>query len=94
MFVSASVVCPWGSDGAAAVTCDGSLISEAAVEVDGVEDTLGAGDVFIATVIHALSSGQPLSAALRIGCRIAGAKCGFHGYDGIALLAEIHFPPT
>lgn len=28
-------------------------------------------------------SGQSLRDALTFGCRIAGKKCGIHGYDGI-----------
>lgn len=30
------------------------------------------------------SAGGSLQDALTFGCRVAGAKCGFHGYDGIA----------
>ncbi|KAG8007215.1 Ketohexokinase [Nibea albiflora] len=46
-------------------------------------DTLGAGDTFNAAVIYTLSNGGSLQDALTFGCRVAGRKCGFHGYDRI-----------
>ena len=46
-------------------------------------DTLGAGDTFNAGIIHSLSSGYSLQAALNFGCKIAGTKCGMLGYHGL-----------
>lgn len=36
----------------------------------------------------ALSTGGDLQDALTFGCRIAGGKCGFHGYDGISEMLQ------
>ena len=46
-------------------------------------DTLGAGDTFNAGLIHYLSQGKDLEAALQFACKLAGAKCGMVGYDGL-----------
>lgn len=50
-------------------------------------DSLGAGDTFMAATIHSLSQGQSFQEAIEFGCRIAGAKIGFYGYDNISSLA-------
>ena len=50
----------------------------------GLIDTLGAGDTFIAAVIHKLASGRGIQDAISFGCRVAGAKCGMNGYKGLA----------
>ena len=59
-----------------------------------IVDTTGAGDTFIAGMIHALGQWQrgPWNAesvahvetALQRACELAGRKCGVHGFDGIA----------
>ena len=49
----------------------------------GVIDTIGAGDTFNATVVACLSQGKNLAQSLDIGCKVAGAKVGQIGYDGL-----------
>ena len=46
-------------------------------------DTLGAGDTFNATVIHSLLRGKSVREALTYACKLAGAKCGMVGFDGL-----------
>ena len=46
-------------------------------------DTLGAGDTFNAAVIHKLMLGSNIGEAIKFGCRVAGAKCGMEGFDGL-----------
>lgn len=46
-------------------------------------DTLGAGDVFNAGVIHALLTGDSAPQALDLAIELAGRKCGQQGLDGL-----------
>lgn len=78
-----TLICAWAELGADAYK-DGCLFHSDAFPPERLIDTLGAGDTFNSSVIHTLSSGGSLQEALTFGCRVAGAKCGFHGYDGIA----------
>nr|XP_061813995.1 ketohexokinase-like [Nerophis lumbriciformis] len=80
----AVLICAWAEKGADAADADGTLLHSDAFPPERVLDTLGAGDTFNAAVIHKLARGRPLQEALTFGCRVAGAKCGFHGYDDIA----------
>lgn len=78
-----TLICAWAELGADA-NQDGVLFHADAFPPDKLIDTLGAGDTFNAAVIHTLSRGGGLQEALTFGCRVAGAKCGFHGYEDIA----------
>ncbi|CAL1612949.1 unnamed protein product [Knipowitschia caucasica] len=78
-----ALICAWAELGADAIK-DGVLFHSSAFPPMKLVDTLGAGDTFNASVIHVLSQGGDLQEALSFGCRVAGAKCGFHGYDEIA----------
>ncbi|XP_049590250.1 ketohexokinase isoform X1 [Syngnathus scovelli] len=80
----AVLICAWAEKGADAVDADGTLLHSDAFPPKRVLDTLGAGDTFNGAVIHKLANGCSLQDALTFGCRVAGAKCGFHGYDAIA----------
>ncbi|KAK9529649.1 hypothetical protein VZT92_013728 [Zoarces viviparus] len=80
----AVLVCAWAEKGADALGPDGSVVHSDAFPPEALVDTLGAGDTFNSAVIYTLSNGGSLQDALTFGCRVAGRKCGFHGYDGIA----------
>ncbi|XP_061730444.1 ketohexokinase isoform X7 [Nerophis ophidion] len=82
--VGAVLICAWAEKGADALAPDGLFIHSDAFPPERLIDTLGAGDTFNAAVIHKLSNGARLEEALTFGCRVAGGKCGFHGYGGIA----------
>ncbi|XP_024125699.1 ketohexokinase isoform X2 [Oryzias melastigma] len=79
----AVLICAWAEKGADALGPDGVLVHSDAFPPEKLVDTLGAGDTFNAGVIFMLSNGKSLQEALTFGCKIAGRKCGFHGYDGI-----------
>lgn len=80
----AKLVCPWGIEGAIAIDNESDMhFAAMAKQPAKVVDTLGAGDTFVASTIHSLSNGASLQEAIDFGCRIAGAKVGFSGYDKI-----------
>ena len=76
-------VCTWGSAGAAALDNAGRLHRVPAHPPDAVVDTLGAGDTFNAGLIHGLAQGHPVPEVLAGAARLAGAKCGQVGLDGL-----------
>ncbi|XP_049431435.1 ketohexokinase isoform X2 [Epinephelus fuscoguttatus] len=80
----AVLICAWAEKGADALCPDGSVVHSDAFPPESLVDTLGAGDTFNSAVIYTLSNGGTVQDALTFGCRVAGRKCGFHGYDGIA----------
>lgn len=84
-----SIICPWGEDGAAALDQDNNYYSCPAYSPENVIDTLGAGDTFCAATIFALNRGRHLGEAIEFGCRVAGAKVGFYGYDEIKNLFKV-----
>ena len=72
-----------GDQGAVGRTPDGSLHLSPIFSPPQVVDTLAAGDTFNAATIHALSRGQLVPTAITFGCRVAGAKVGMKGLDGL-----------
>jgi hypothetical protein len=68
----AVVVVKRGPQGAIALAADGAIVSANAPTVE-VVDTIGAGDVFNAGFLAALAAGEPLSACLAAGTRIASS---------------------
>lgn len=80
----ALLVCAWGEAGAWALEPDGTLHQSPAYPPPRVVDTLGAGDVFNAGIIHALLDGAPVGQAIDRAGRLAGRKCGQAGLDGLA----------
>lgn len=76
----ATIFCPWGEDGAASKTKN-VLVTSPAFPPKHVTDTIGAGDTFIAGTIFTLCQCTDLEAAVRFGCRLAGAKCGARGFS-------------
>lgn len=82
-------MCPWGAEGAVAVdTKTDASYSAKAYPPANVIDSLGAGDTFVAATIHRLCAGESLNESIDFGCRIAGAKIGLIGYDGIEHLVS------
>ncbi len=79
--VEKSVYCAWGKAGAWAMDNQGRLFQRPAWQPEQVIDTLGAGDVFNAAVIHATLKNEKVEEALEFSCRLAGVKCGLQGFD-------------
>ncbi len=75
--------CAWGEAGGWLRSPDGACRHEPACPPPAVVDTVGAGDVFNAGLIHALVRGETPVAALRCANRLAGAKCGRAGLEGL-----------
>ncbi|HBH36386.1 MAG TPA: ketohexokinase [Gammaproteobacteria bacterium] len=75
--------CAWGDKGAWALDRHGELLHAPAVRLTSIVDTVAAGDVFNAAVIHALAQGESPMAALVQGCQLAGLKCGMEGVEDI-----------
>lgn len=71
----------WGEAGAMVRDKRGNLYSSPAFAPEMVCDTLGAGDVFNAAVIHGYSKQEPVGKVLQEAARMAGRKCGMHGLD-------------
>jgi len=85
----AIVVVKCGADGAIGIDADGTL-AEAAAPAVTVVDTIGAGDVFNAGFLAALSAGEPLQACLTAGTRIASQAISTlpRSYSGLLATAE------
>ena len=75
--------CAWGDQGAWALDRQGELLHAAAIRFSAIVDTVAAGDVFNAAVIHALSAGGTPMEALEQGCQLAGRKCAMQGVEDI-----------
>ena len=79
----AVVISPWGETGAKAFDNNTNTIysSQSFKPKDGVIDTLGAGDTFLAATLFALwILSYDLNASIELGCKVAGAKCGYYGF--------------
>merc|ERR1719401_3078467 len=77
--------CTWGKLGAFALDrASGRSIFEPAVRQPQVLDSVGAGDTFLASIIHARLLGASASGALRCGCATAGRKVAQQGFSGLA----------
>ncbi len=77
----AELFCAWGPEGAAWRGADGEAFASAPL-VRAI-DTLGAGDVFNAAVIHGLIQRRPAPRVLETACRIAAEKCTQTGFKGV-----------
>ncbi|XP_032237081.1 ketohexokinase [Nematostella vectensis] len=77
------LISPWGDAGAQAMGTDRVLVDVKATNPGIVVDTLGAGDTFVAGVVQGLRDGVGLRGAVRLGCMLAGYKCGIEGYNGL-----------
>ncbi len=76
--------CAWGAQGAWAIDQDSRLLHVAAPPLDSVVDTIGAGDVFNAAMVHALSSGRTMEQALRAAVSLASLQCTREGLELVA----------
>jgi ketohexokinase len=77
----AAATCTWGEHGAWALDFQGDLWHEPAHPPPTLVDTIGAGDVFNAGMLAALSAGVPVAEALRRANRLAGEQCGSEGLE-------------
>jgi ketohexokinase len=77
----AVITCTWGEAGAWASQPDGPLHHCPAFKPPRVVDTVGAGDVFNAGMIHALATGADTARALETATRLAGRKVGISGFN-------------
>lgn len=79
----ATLVCAWGDRGAAGASAEGGCCESPAFPPPRIVETLAAGDVFNAAVIHAMLGDLPLPEVLSWACQLAGRKCGQQGLDGL-----------
>ena len=77
------IICPWGEKGADAIDIDGSFYHSDSFPPKSLQDTLGAGDTFIAGVLDSMVRGMPLYDSIRFGCQLAGKKCGQFGFQNL-----------
>jgi len=79
----ADIVCALAQRGAVGLSRDGQLVYSASCPPRQLLDTVGAGDTFNAALIDAVLRGESLEASQDYACRLAGAKCGQRGFDGL-----------
>lgn len=79
----AMLFCAWGEEGAWLQNPDGEIVYAPATRLASVVDTLGAGDVFNAGVIHGLLTGLSPAETLAGAVQLAGVKCAQSGLDGL-----------
>ena len=79
-YPDAMLTCTWGDQGACAWQ-QGRLEHSPAFPPPQIIDTIGAGDTFNAGLIHSLSRHQDAGRALSFACKLAGASCGFTGFQ-------------
>lgn len=85
-----AVIIKTGADGAWFKCASGETGSVAAVKVDNVVDTVGAGDGFAVGVISALLEGHTLTQAVKRGNRIGARAIQFTGdSEGLPTRAEL-----
>ncbi len=77
------MTCTWADQGAWAIDQLGIIFHAPALQVETVLDTVGAGDVFNAGLIHALATGQLLEEALHYAVQLAGRKVQQIGFSGL-----------
>jgi ketohexokinase len=76
---AAPATCTWGAQGAWARDADGQVLHAPVPDTGPIVDTLGAGDVFNAGMIHALGGGLSLAPAVCEAVSLASSKCAREG---------------
>ncbi len=80
----------WGSGGGWCREADGRIHFQPAPKVE-VVDSLGAGDVFNAAVVHGTLQGWTAPRVLAFAVRLASAKCARMGLEGLERRSERFF---
>lgn len=75
--------CAWGEAGAWGCDENGRLHRSRGFRPGPIVDTLGAGDVFNASVIDTWSAGKDMQQCLTAATLLAGRKCAQQGLDGL-----------
>jgi len=88
----AMLTCTWGEAGAWARVPSGAVHHSPAFVPPKVVDTVGAGDVFNAGMIHALMTDAPGDQALATATHLAGRKVGLQGFTGLVTSAATKHP--
>lgn len=70
------MTCAWGEQGAWGMDRSGAVKYSPAYLPRTTVDTLGAGDVFNAAIVHGVVSGDSMDKYLGAACRLAGEQCG------------------
>lgn len=84
-YPQADLFCTRGAAGALVLDRSGRVLQHPAVAPPRVADTLGAGDTFNAGIISGYLAGLDTAATLARACRLAGRKCGQHGFDRLTI---------
>jgi len=80
-----TIICiaTWGAEGAVAIDQAGEHYASPSYPCDQTIDTLAAGDVFNAGIIHRLFQGDDIASTLHFSCELAGKKCAQQGLDNL-----------
>ena len=76
-----AATCTWGEQGAWALDESGELLHVPAQAPARVVDTVGAGDVFNAAMVHGLCHGRGVAASLQAAVALASVQCGREGLE-------------
>ncbi len=79
-----TLICAWGEAGTTAAKNE-QIFHQKAFIPPRVVDTLGAGDVFNAGLIHQFSHRCDVPAALLFACQLAGKKCSVQGLSNLMI---------
>ncbi|MCW9012247.1 MAG: PfkB family carbohydrate kinase [Gammaproteobacteria bacterium] len=82
LYPDKTLSCTWGEQGAMLIQ-NNKRYTSSVFSPPEIIDTIGAGDTFNAGFIHALLNDFPLPTALEHACRLAGNKCGQHGFANL-----------